>query len=97
MKLADDSLKKIFKDHRHRSNLEALFKEFKCDISPTGLQELLFEVRGALHHYYGRSTKRKGTPFNQREFESISLLVMELCTVAIYYRIVEINRSKDKL
>lgn len=91
--LCENSLDKLFRLEKHKKNLEFFFDEFNCDISPRGLQELLFEMRGALHHYSSRSTRPKGNPFNQEGFKSIALLSMHLVTRAIGYKIADINQK----
>jgi hypothetical protein len=91
-KLCENSLSELFKLERHRANLELMFGRFNCPVTPEGLQELLFETRGTLHHYSSKSKRSKFTPFNQNDFETIALLVMHLTTTAIGYRIVQINQ-----
>ena len=91
--LAHNSITELFKEPKHRQALEKLFTQEGCEVSATGLQKLLFKVRGGLHHYFGNSPKTRGTPFNQAEFESVALLVMHLTTAAIGYRIVAINQQ----
>jgi hypothetical protein len=91
--LCNNSLLELLKDARHRLNLEHLFSQFNCEVTSEGLQELLFEIRGALHHYSSQSQRPKGTPFNQKDFESIALLAMHLVTSAIGYQIANINQN----
>ena len=91
--LCINSLEKIINDPRHAINLRQYFENFACEETPRGLGELLFEMRGALHHYSSRSTRAKGTPFNQNDFETIALLAMHLVTTAIAYREVAITKS----
>lgn len=91
--LCDSSINEIFKESKHRRALEELFSQERCEISGTGLQKLLFKVRGRLHHFSRNSPRAGGTPFNQSEFESIALLTMYLTTVAIGIRIEAINRQ----
>ena len=93
LKLADNTMKSVMKYPCHRDNLLNFFETFNCEVTPTGLQEMLFEIRGSLHHYSSRSTRPTPTPFNQAQFETIALLAMHLVTTAIGYRIAEINRS----
>jgi len=91
--LANTSINELFKEPRHRQALEQLFAQEACTVSATGLQKLLFKVRGSLHHFSSKSSKTRGTPFNQSEFESIALLTMHLTTAAIGYRIAAIDRQ----
>lgn len=73
--------------------LKALFEEVDCEPTPEDLPRALFLQRGGLHHYYSRSPKHRGTPFNQREYQSLALFTMTLSYLAIAYRIVAINQS----
>ena len=91
--ICEDSLKTVFEDDHHRTNLEKLFKMEKCSTDTVGLQKLLFLTRGSLHHYYSKSPKNRGTPFNQKEFESIAFLTMLIATTAILYQVVKINKK----
>ena len=94
--LAQRSLKALFRQPRHRQALEKLFVQEKCEISGTGLQKLIFEVRGSLHHFSSNSPKTRGMPFNQKESESIALLMMHLTAVAIGHRIAANNLQSEK-
>ena len=93
--LADISIKELFKEPRHRQALERLFALEECEVGATGLQKLLFKTRGSLHHFSSSSSKTRGTPFNQAEFESIALLAMHLTTAAIGFRIAAIDRQRE--
>ena len=87
------SLEEMFKDSRHSTNLRQYFLDFNCEENAQGLAELLFDMRGALHHYSSQSIRAKGTPFNQRDFETIALLTMHIVTSAIALREVTISNS----
>ncbi len=91
--LCNKTLIELFKTEKHRENLKRFFEECNCEPTHIGLQELLFEMRGALHHFSSGSSRPKGTPFNQKEFESISLLSMYLVTLAIGYREAAISQN----
>lgn len=93
MKQCKKSLDEILKDARHSKNLRQYFEDFNCEESAHGLSELIYLMRGALHHYSSRSTKAKGTPFNQKDFETIALLTMHIATSAIALREVAISNS----
>jgi len=91
--LCDLALDKFQAMPRHAESLRELFDQFQCELTRKGLQELLFTVRGALHHYSSGSPRPKGTPFNQQLFETIALVADYLSTTAIGYRIVEIGQG----
>jgi len=62
----------------HLTNIQNFLAEEKIPFGVDGILELVVQVRGNLHHYSGKSTKRKGTPLNQGDFESIAFLLMGL-------------------
>ncbi len=97
IKQCERSLQETLKDSRHSTNLRQYFENFNCEESAQGLAELLFEMRGALHHYSSRSIRAKGTPFNQKDFETIALLTMHLVTSAIAFREVAISKSLTEM
>jgi hypothetical protein len=68
---------------RHSEVLKRVMQAEKCELTVPGLRTFLFRIRGHLHHYSTRSTKPKGTPFNQREFETVALLGMLIARRAI--------------
>lgn len=73
----------IINDQRHKEKLLRLFKDAGLEASLDNLPTFLFRMRGKLHHYYSESSKLQGTPFNQADFESLSLLVMYMTTETI--------------
>jgi len=93
--LCDLALAKFQAMPRHSENLKELFSVFQCEVTRRGLQELLFAVRGALHHYSSGSPRPRGTPFDQRFYETIALVTAYLSTTAIGYRIVQINKCLE--
>lgn len=93
--ICGSSLAEINKEPRHAVSLRNYFDKFGCEETPEGLAELLFEMRGALHHYSSRSTRAKGNPFNQKDFETIALLTMHLVTLAIAYREIAISKTLE--
>jgi hypothetical protein len=68
---------------RHSEMLKRIMGTEKCEVTVAGLRTFLFRIRGHLHHYSSRSTKPKGTPFNQRDFETVALLGMFIARRAI--------------
>jgi hypothetical protein len=93
--IAEISLQSMLKEERHGENLRKLFEEENCEISGRGLQELLYNVRGNLHHYSSKGIKLRGTPFTQKQFESIALLTGHIATLAIGYREAAISQSEE--
>jgi hypothetical protein len=73
----------ILKEKRHKDKLLRLFVDGGLDPIPENLPKFLFRMRGKLHHYYSESSKLQGTPFNQADFESLSLLLMHIATETI--------------
>lgn len=62
----------------HLQNIQNFLQEENLTFSIDGIIELIVQVRGNLHHYSRKSTKRKGTPLNQSDFVSMALLLMIL-------------------
>jgi hypothetical protein len=69
----------------HLQNIQNFLTEENKDFSIDGIIELIVQVRGNLHHYSGKSTKRKGTPINQRDFESMAFLLMGISLFSIVH------------
>jgi hypothetical protein len=68
---------------RHLRNIEGFLGEFdnsKKDLSAENIVSLLVQLRGALHHFSIKSTRRTGHPFNEEEFESPAYLTMCIST-----------------
>jgi len=78
---------------KHRISIERFCKEERVAYDTDGLIELLLKVRGNLHHYSSRSSKHKGTPLDNEDFESIAFLTMGLAARCILQRILRINLS----
>jgi len=74
-------------------SLQPFYREYKCEVSPSGLFELFFEIRNNLHHYYGSSTRKQGTPLNQDDFKAVALAIMCLAVHAISTHEVRITKS----
>lgn len=64
---------------RHIANLKKFLKIENCEFSNEGIIKLIVKVRGNLHHFSQKSSKMKGHPFNQNEFETIAYLMMSIC------------------
>ena len=91
--ICEHSLQQILNKPKHSQRIEKLFKEEKIEMNGKGLQKLLFKIRGNLHHFFCKSPKTRGTPFNQKEFETEALLTMHISMTAILYSMVDINRE----
>ena len=81
------------KSPKDRMRIERFCKEERVAYDTDGLIDLLLKVRGSLHHYSSKSSKRQGTPFGHEDFESIAFLTMGLAVRSILQRILEINLS----
>jgi len=86
-RFVDEVIKDINKYARHRISIEGFCKRERVVYDTDGIIELLLKVRGRLHHYSGRSSKRQGTPFNHEYFESVAFLTMGLAARCILQRI----------
>jgi len=78
---------------QHRAKVQRLCEEEKKSYGVDGLIELLVRVRGNLHHFSGRSSKRHGTPINEEDFESIAFFVMGLATRAVAGRLLDARKG----
>jgi hypothetical protein len=67
----------------HLQNIQNFLREENKSFDVDGIIELIVRVRGQLHHYSRKSTKRKGTPLNQKDFESMAYLLMGLTVKCI--------------
>jgi hypothetical protein len=88
-------LEKFGQDAMHGKKLRLLLDQEKLRFDVKGLLHLLILMRGMLHHYYRRGTKLKGTPFNQKEFETIALICSHIAAQAIAFREVKINEMYE--
>jgi hypothetical protein len=94
IEIAKNTLSTIFDLPNHKKKLEEHLTEYKCQTSPIGLLEMLYEARNNLHHFHSRSTRTQGTPFNQSIFHTIALVTMHIATSAIVYREVNISQKR---
>lgn len=78
---------------RHKKNIEKFLKEENKLFDIDGLIELIVMIRGNLHHFSTKSTKHKGTPLNQQDFESIAFLLLGLSVRSILQKIYERNKG----
>jgi hypothetical protein len=77
---------------RHSETLSRIMRAENCQVTVAGLRTFLFRIRGHLHHFSSRSTKPKGTPFNQRDFETAALLGMIIARRAIDIQIAKLDK-----
>jgi hypothetical protein len=77
----------------HLENIKLFIAEEHRNYDVDGLIELIVHVRGNLHHFSSKSSKRKGTPFNHQDFESMAFLLMGLSTRSILQKIIEKNNG----
>jgi len=66
-------------DSAKQESLTALMAAVVGDVTARGLLEFLVMMRGELHHFSRASSRPKGHPFNQHEFQPLSFFVMAIC------------------
>jgi hypothetical protein len=71
----------------HKVRIERFCREESLSYDTDGIIELLWKVRGNLHHYSTRSSKHQGTPLDNEDFESIAFLALGLAARCILERI----------
>lgn len=81
-KILQNLIDTAIKGH-HSKNIQDFLMEEDLNFDVDGMIELIVDMRGNLHHYSGKSTKRKGTPLNQGDFESMAFLLMGLSQFSI--------------
>jgi hypothetical protein len=89
--------KTIGYEKKYEINLKKLCAEEKEDFNVEGLLNLIWKIRGNLHHYSSRSTKHLGTPFNHEDFESIAFLTMGIAYQTILSKIEDIDKLKNEI
>jgi hypothetical protein len=84
--IMQDVLDTAIKPHQnHHQNIQNFLREEGLTFDIDGFIGLIVQVRGNLHHYSGKSTKKKGTPLNQRDFVSMAYLLMGLSVKSIIH------------
>lgn len=66
-------------DRHKRESLERLMAKVGGDTTADGLLEFLVMMRGELHHFSRKSSRPKGHPFNQYEFQPLAFFVLAIC------------------
>jgi len=64
---------------RHMDNLKKFLKMENYKLDNEDIIKLIVKVRGNLHHFSQKSSKMKGHPFNQNDYETIAYLLMNIC------------------
>jgi hypothetical protein len=59
--------------------IDSLIEAVGGATTPDGLLEFLVGMRGELHHFSRRSSRPKGHPLNQHEFQPLGFFVMSIC------------------
>jgi hypothetical protein len=82
--IIQDVLNTAIKPHgNHVQSIQNFLREENMSFDIDGIMELIVRVRGNLHHFTRKSTKRIGTPLNQRDFESMAYLLMGITIKSI--------------
>jgi hypothetical protein len=72
------------KNHEHHERRLGHFLQIEnCGRTPMEILRFIVRMRGNLHHFSRQSTRPKGHPLNQHEFESVAFLLLTIC-----YRVV---------
>jgi len=79
-------------DNNH-SKLLTLMTEESFAWNIEDLRRFIIRLRNRLHHYRGRSPKRQGTPFTQKEFRPAALMMMHIVTNVVITRAVQLNKE----
>jgi hypothetical protein len=66
-----------------RPALDSLIGVVGGDRTADGLLEFLVMMRGELHHFSRKSSRPKGHPLNQAEFQPVSFFAMAICLAVI--------------
>jgi hypothetical protein len=64
---------------KHMENLKRFLSMESCSLSVDGIISLIVKVRGNLHHFSQKSSKKTGHPFNQKDFHVMAYLLMSIC------------------
>ena len=92
-----EALKPHILDGRHLVNIKDSLSKKGLQFTPEGLQTLILETRGSISHYNNRNRKAVNRPHQQRQFESVALVMMFIATYAVGRQEVKIAaKLKDK-
>jgi len=68
---------------QHWESIREFLRAENCEESTEGLTRLLVRARGTLSHYWISSSKKKGHPLNQREYQSLAYWAFTVCKLVI--------------
>lgn len=85
----------IIAEPKHDRALRLLFDSEKLHFDVDGFIELLVRMRGRSHHYISKGGDRFPTPFRQRDYHSIAWITLGIASLAIMYKIVDINQGRS--
>lgn len=80
-------------EEKYFKNIQKLCAEENEKYDVTGLIRLIVKIRGRLHHFSSKNSKRTGTPFTHDIFEGITFLLMALAYHTIENKVKEIDRN----
>lgn len=88
----------IMISQEHQAQLNKMLSLRNMTLGVDAILELIVKTRGDLYHFTGNPNKPvQGTPFNHKDFRTISFIAMGLSLHAILFRVVEINmKTKAK-
>ena len=76
---------------KHKNKISKMLKYRKKSLDEEGIIDLIIKTRGCLHHFANTNKIVQGTPFNQKDFESIAWVTLCLANKAIMKKILHIN------
>lgn len=79
MQAATEAIEHLRADERHWGALEGWLPKSDRVIDAKTVLAMLVALRGRLHHYSLRDSRKQAHPLNQREFESVAYLAMAVC------------------
>ena len=88
------TLETFSKDTEQHHSLQNMLHEANCAFDLEGLWKFLIHMRGVLHHFSIKDTRRLSSPFSSQQFEKPALLAMLLAKQSIYMRIMTINGNR---
>lgn len=83
----------ILNHDKHSKNLVKFLEDMGKTTSTDDILEFIVNTRGRLHHFSRKSSIKIGTPFNQREYETVAFLVMGMALRAILQEVYYINKE----
>ena len=83
----------ILNHEKHSKALIKFLDDMNKTTSTEDILDFLVNTRGRLHHFSRRSTLKIGTPFNQRDYETVAFFTMGIALRAILQEIYYINKE----